>query len=34
MLLSFDRERGGRARLGFNIGAPRTIGVTTRIVGS
>jgi iron complex outermembrane receptor protein len=29
--LSFDRERGGRARLGFNIGAPRTIGVTTRI---
>jgi iron complex outermembrane receptor protein len=29
--LSFDRERGGRARLGFNIGNPRTIGVTTRI---
>jgi outer membrane receptor protein involved in Fe transport len=29
-LLSFDRERGGRARLGFNIGTPRTIGVTLR----
>ena len=29
--LSFDRERGGRARLGFNIGTPRTIGLTTRI---
>ena len=29
-LLSFDRERGGRARLGFNIGSPRTIGVTVR----
>jgi iron complex outermembrane receptor protein len=29
--LSFDRERGGRARLGFNIGQPRTIGITTRI---
>jgi len=29
--LSFDRERGGRARLGFNIGTPRTIGITTRI---
>ncbi len=29
-LLSFDRERGGRARLGFNIGQPRTIGVTAR----
>ncbi len=29
-LLSFDRERGGRARLGYNIGAPRTIGVTVR----
>ncbi len=29
-LLSFDRERGGRARLGFNIGQPRTIGVTVR----
>ena len=27
-LLSFDRERGGRARLGFNVGQPRTIGVT------
>ncbi|TFI59059.1 TonB-dependent receptor [Sphingomonas parva] len=29
-LLSFDRERGGRARLGFNIGQPRTYGVTLR----
>jgi iron complex outermembrane receptor protein len=29
--LSFDRERGGRARLGFNIGTPRTVGITTRI---
>ncbi len=29
--LSFDRERGGRARQGFNISTPRTIGVTTRI---
>jgi outer membrane receptor protein involved in Fe transport len=29
-LLSFDRERGGRARLGFNIGQPRTMGVTVR----
>ena len=29
-LLSFDRERGGRARLGFNIGQPRIIGVTFR----
>lgn len=29
-LLSFDRERGGRARLGFNIGQPRTIGLTFR----
>jgi len=28
--LSFDRERGGRARLGFNIGQPRTIGLTAR----
>jgi iron complex outermembrane recepter protein len=30
VLLSFDRERGGRARLGFNIGQPRQIGVTVR----
>ena len=30
-LLSFDRERGGRARQGFNIGTPRTVGFTTRI---
>jgi iron complex outermembrane receptor protein len=29
-ILSFDRERGGRARLGFNIGQPRTYGVTAR----
>jgi iron complex outermembrane recepter protein len=29
-LLSFDRERGGRARLGFNVGQPRTFGITAR----
>jgi outer membrane receptor protein involved in Fe transport len=29
-LLAFDRERGGRARLGFHIGQPRTIGITAR----
>ena len=29
-LLSFDRERGGRARLGFNVGQPRTFGITGR----
>ena len=29
-LLSFDRERGGRARLGFNVGQPRIIGFTVR----
>ncbi len=29
-LLSFDRERGGRARLGFATNPPRTIGVTIR----
>ncbi len=28
--LSLDRERGGRARLGYNIGLPRTIGLTLR----
>ena len=28
--LSFDRERGGRARLGFRTNQPRTIGVTFR----
>ena len=28
--LSLDRERGGRARLGYNIGQPRTIGLTVR----
>jgi len=30
-LLSFDRERGGRARLGYRIGEPRTIGATFRM---
>jgi len=29
-LLSFDRERGGRARLGYSVGQPRTAGVTVR----
>jgi outer membrane receptor protein involved in Fe transport len=29
-LLSLDRERGGRARLGFQVGQPRTFGVTAR----
>jgi len=29
-LLSFDRERGGRARLGFRVNQPRTFGVTAR----
>lgn len=29
-ILSFDRERGGRARLGFQVGQPRTIGLTVR----
>ncbi len=29
-LLSFDRERGGRARLGFATNQPRTVGVTVR----
>ena len=29
-LLSFDRERGGRARLGFNVGQPRVVGLTLR----
>jgi iron complex outermembrane receptor protein len=28
--LSLDRERGGRARLGYNIGQPRQIGLTVR----
>ncbi len=28
--LSFDRERGGRARLGFRVNQPRTIGVVVR----
>jgi outer membrane receptor protein involved in Fe transport len=30
VLTSFDRERGGRARLGFNVGQPRTFGITAR----
>ena len=29
-LLSLDRERGGRARLGYSIGSPRKIGMTVR----
>jgi iron complex outermembrane receptor protein len=29
-LLSFDRERGGRARLGFSVGQPRVYGLTVR----
>ena len=29
--LSFDRERGGRARLGFRTNQPRTIGLTARM---
>lgn len=29
-LLSFDRERGGRARLAFTTNQPRTFGVTVR----
>jgi iron complex outermembrane recepter protein len=28
--LSFDRERGGRARLGFRTNQPRTVGLTVR----
>ena len=28
--LSLDRERGGRARLGYNVGQPRIIGLTAR----
>ncbi len=28
--LAFDRERGGRARLGFHVTPPRTIGLTAR----
>ena len=28
--LAFDRERGGRARLGYHIGTPRMIGLTLR----
>lgn len=29
-LLSLDRERGGRARIGYNVGTPRKIGMTVR----
>lgn len=29
-LQSFDRERGGRARLGFSVNTPRTYGLTVR----
>jgi outer membrane receptor protein involved in Fe transport len=29
-ILAFDRERGGRARLGFHVGQPRTMGLTLR----
>lgn len=29
-LLSLDRERGGRARIGYNIGSPRKVGMTVR----
>uniref|UniRef100_UPI0026131C82 TonB-dependent receptor n=1 Tax=uncultured Brevundimonas sp. TaxID=213418 RepID=UPI0026131C82 len=29
-LLSFDRERGGRARLGYTVGQPRIVGLTVR----
>ena len=29
--LSFDRERGGRARLAYRVGQPRTFGLLTRI---
>ena len=28
--LSFDRERGGRARLGFRVNQPRTVGILVR----
>ena len=28
--LSLDRERGGRARIGYNVGQPRVIGFTVR----
>ena len=30
-LLSFDRERGTRARIGYLVNQPRTFGVTTRL---
>jgi len=30
--LSFDRERGGRARLGYRVGQPRTFGLVARMV--
>ena len=28
--LSFDRERGGRARLAYRVGQPRTFGILSR----
>ena len=33
-LLGFDRERGGRARLGYTVGQPRTFGITARKIGN
>ena len=29
-LLSFDRERGGRARLAYRVNQPRSLGLTVR----
>ena len=29
-LLALDRERGGRARLGYSVGSPRKVGITLR----
>ncbi|MEQ9270114.1 hypothetical protein [Marinobacter salarius] len=29
-LLSFDRERGGRGRLGYRVSEPRSFGLTAR----
>ena len=31
-LLSLDRERGTRARVGFQTNQPRTFGVSTRVI--
>jgi len=30
VLLSFDKERGGRARVGHRVNQPRTYGLTAR----